>query len=241
VKLRRTDPHTLLGAYALGAVAGADRARFERHLGVCESCRQEARGLREAAGRLAAAAAAAPPDRMRERVLATAAQTRQLPPLARATSAWPGRRWGVAIGCGLLAVALAIGGIAINTQHQLSEEQAHARAMAAVLDAPDATMMTARAVDSGTATVVMSHLERALVFTAARLPALPPSQRYQLWLMGPGGARPEGMLPSPHQGVTAPVVVAGIAAGDKVGLTVEPAGGARHPTSPPVLLLSLPS
>ena len=38
------------------------------------------RGLQETAARLAAAAAAAPPARMRERVLAEAARTRQLPP-----------------------------------------------------------------------------------------------------------------------------------------------------------------
>jgi hypothetical protein len=241
VKIRRTDPHTLLGAYALDALTGADRARFARHLAVCESCRREARGLQEATGRLAAAAVTQPPDRLREHVVATAARTRQLAPLTRETSAWPGRRWGVAIACGLLAVALAVGGIAINTQHQLSVEQAHARDIAAVLNAPDATMMTAQAADGGTATVVMSKLDRALVFTASSLPALPSSRRYQLWLMGPRGAHPEGMLPMPHQGMTAPVVVKGLTAGDKVGLTVEPAGGASHPTAPPVLLLSLTS
>jgi hypothetical protein len=49
------------------------------------------------------------------------------------------------------------------------------------------------------------------------------------------------MLPAPHQGVTAPMVVEGLTAGEKVGLTVEPAGGAEHPTSRPILLLSLPS
>jgi Anti-sigma-K factor rskA/Putative zinc-finger len=241
VKIRRTDPHTLLGAYARDALTGADRARFERHLGVCESCRQEARGLQETTGRLAAGAVTLPPDRMRERVLATAARTRQIPPLTRETSAWPGRRWGMAAACGLLAVALAVGGIAIHTQHQLSQEQAHTGAIAAVLNAPDATMMTGRAVGGGTVTVVMSRLDSALVFTAARLPGLPSSRRYELWLMGPHGARPAGMLPAPHQGMTAPVVVHGLTAGDKVGLTVERAGGASHPTSRPVLLMSMPS
>jgi hypothetical protein len=241
VKILRTDPHTLLGAHALDALSGTERARFARHLGVCESCRQEARGLQEATARLAAAAATRPPDLLRERVLAAAARTRQLPPLTRVTSAWPGRRWGMAIACGLFAVALAFGGVAIDTQHDLSQEQAHTRAIAAVLNAPDATIMTARAVTGGKATVVMSHRDHALVFTAARLPALPSSRRYELWLMGARGAQPEGMLPTAHQGMTAPVVVNGLAAGDKIGLTVEPAGGAKHPTSQPILLLALPS
>ena len=32
MKIRRTDPHTLLGAYALDALTETDRARFARHL-----------------------------------------------------------------------------------------------------------------------------------------------------------------------------------------------------------------
>lgn len=242
MRLRRTDPHTLAGAYALDALAGPDRARFERHLGGCDSCRQEARGLRETTARLAAATVAFPPDRLRERVLAAAARTRQLPPLRTETRAvWPGRRWGMAIVCGCLAIALAFGGIALSTRHQLSQDQAHGRAIAAVLNAPDATMMTARAATRGKATVVMSHRDHALVFTAARLPALPPSKRYQLWLMNSGVPRPAGMLPVARQGMTAPMIVSGLRPGDKVGLTVEPAAGVRYPTSPPVLLLALPS
>jgi anti-sigma-K factor RskA len=41
--------------------------------------------------------------------------------------------------------------------------------------------------------------------------------------------------------MTAPMIVPGIAPGDRMGVTVEPAGGSRHPTSAPVLMLALPS
>jgi anti-sigma-K factor RskA len=41
--------------------------------------------------------------------------------------------------------------------------------------------------------------------------------------------------------MTAPMVVAGLAAGDRMGVTVEPAGGSSAPSSPPVLMLSLPA
>ncbi len=44
----RPEPHTLAGAYALDALAGTDRTRFERHLARCEQCSQEISGLREA-------------------------------------------------------------------------------------------------------------------------------------------------------------------------------------------------
>jgi anti-sigma-K factor RskA len=238
----RADPHTLAGAYALDALDGADRARFERHLSSCAACRQEARGLREATTRLADASVTRPPDGLRERVLATAAQTRQNQPVTtQPQAAWPRRRWGIAIACGVAAIALAFGGLAVSARHQLTQEQARSHAIAAVLNAPDATMMTARAVTGGTVTVVMSHRARSLVFTAARLPGLPGAKRYELWLMGTSGTRPAGKLPAPHGGMTPPIIVSGLRSGDRVAVTVEPAAGARRPTPPMILMLPLPS
>jgi hypothetical protein len=251
VKIRREVPHTLAGAYALDALAEPDRVRFERHIAGCEACRQEAGSLRETAGRLATVSAVPPPPHVREQVLAEAARTRQQPPLtvdALAGSGVGGRgvRWraprmAVAIAGGCILVALVLGGLFIHTQQRLSVEQAHNRAIATILNAPDATIMSAKAATVGSATVVMSHRDRALVLTTAMLPALPAGQRYQVWLMGPRRTRPEGMLPAQHRGMTAPVVVSGVAAGDLVGLTAEPAGGSAVPSSAPVLMLVLPS
>jgi hypothetical protein len=248
VKIRREVPHTLAGAYALDALTEPDRVRFERHLAGCEACRQEAGSLREAAGRLAAVPAVPPPPRVREQVLAEAARTRQQAPLTvdvlagsgRRAVRWRAPRMAVAIAGGCILVALVLGGLFIHTQRSLSVEQAHNRAIATILNAPDATIMSAKAVKSGSATVVMSHRDHALVLTTAMLPALPAGQRYQVWLMGPHRTRPAGMLPVPHRGMTAPVVVSRVAPGDMVGLTVEPASGSTVPSSAPVLMLVLP-
>jgi anti-sigma-K factor RskA len=248
MRIRREVPHTLAGAYALDALTEADRVRFERHLAGCEACRQEAGSLREAAGRLAAVPAVPPPPHVREQVLAEAARTRQQAPLTADVLAGSGRRavrWraprmAVAIAGGCILVALVLGGLFIHTQRSLSVEQAHNRAIATILNAPDATIMSAKAVQSGSATVVMSHRDHALVLTTAMLPALPAGQRYQVWLMGPRRTRPAGMLPVPHRGMTAPVVVSGVAPGDMVGLTVEPASGSTMPSAAPVLMLVLP-
>jgi hypothetical protein len=248
VRIRREVPHTLAGAYALDALTEPDRMRFERHLTGCEACRQEAGSLREAAGRLAAVPAVPPPPHVREQVLAEAARTRQQPPITAGDLAGSGRRairWraprmAVAIAGGCILVALVLGGLFIHTQRSLSAEQAHNRAIATILNAPDATIMSAKAVKSGSATVVMSHRDHALVLTTAMLPALPAGQRYQVWLMGPRHTRPAGMLPVPHRGMTAPVIVSGVAPGDMVGLTVEPASGSTVPSSAPVLMLVLP-
>lgn len=251
MKLRGDDLHTLAGAYALNALSEPERAAFERHLGGCESCRVETGGLSETAARLGAAAAADPPQWLREQVLARAARTRQLPPLVGVTDGGrlamgplglpATRRIAVALAGLAMLVTLTVGGLMFHTQHRLHAAEAHGRAIAAVLNAPDATMMSARARNGGTATVVMSHTDRALVLTTARLPALPAGERYEVWLMGPQGVRTAGMLPAANQGMTAPVVVSGLRAGDRVGLTVEQAGGARRPTTAPVLMLDLSS
>ena len=243
-RFHRTDPHTLAGAYALNALGTADRARFERHLSGCPSCAQETRGLQEATARLSDTLATRPPEEMRGRVMAAAARTRQNPPVLRPARAgvWPGRRWGIAVAGGVLAIALVAGGLAFHMRQMLNQDQARSRAIAAVLNAPDAAMMTVPASTTrGTGTIVMSHRAHALVFTAARLPSLPSSERYELWLMGSSGPRAAGMLPEPRAGMTAPVIVSGLRAGDEFAVSAEPAGGARHPTSQMIMKVALPS
>jgi anti-sigma-K factor RskA len=256
VRLGGGDPHTLAGAYAMDAVAAQDRARFERHLAGCESCRQEIRGLREATAALSAAAAVEPSAAFRETALRAAVQTRQLPPtVTQASTGWPaaegrGRRWlrlggwrsrlAVSLAGALTAVAVAAGLVTYGMQDRLDQAQQHDHAVLAVLTAPDATMVRAHVRTGGMAIVVMSHRERALVFTAADLRLLPAAQSYELWLIGPGGSRAAGMVSgSSRGGMAGPMVVSGLRAGDSVGLTVEPAGGSARPTPPPIVLVRL--
>jgi anti-sigma-K factor RskA len=249
MRLRGSDPHTLAAAYAMDAVPEPERARFERHLAACDSCRQEVRGLREATAALAAAAAVRPPAALKDAALRAAAQTRQLPPaVVREPAPWAavrGRRRprlaaAVAGGVAAVAVAVAAGVVTYGMQHRLDQAELHDHAVAVVLSAPDATMLSAPVSTGGTATVVMSHQERALVFTAADLRGLPTAESYELWLIGPSGSRPAGMISaSGHGRMAGPMVVSGLARGDSVGLTVEPASGSAHPTSRPVLMISL--
>jgi anti-sigma-K factor RskA len=248
MRLRSSDPHTLAGAYAMDALAEPERVRFERHLAGCESCRQEVRGLREATAALGAATAVQPTEALRDATLRAARQTRQLPPpVIQAQATWTGTRkpWRViALAAGLAAVVVAIAVVVgFNTsgmEHRLDQAQQHDHAVAAVLSAPDATMLTGPVSTGGTATVVMSHRERALVFTAAHLRGLPLAKRYEVWLMGPAGDRPAGMMTaSARGGMAGPMVISGLSAGDSVGVTVEPAAGSAQPTTPPVLMINL--
>src|SRR5258708_4026457 len=264
MRTRQAEPPTLAGAYALDALTGTDRARFERHLTRCEQCAAEISGLREATARLAAAAAAEPPPGLTERALAATAHIRQLPPLAPGhPSRWPARHAGAAHPAGpapcprgilqrawmrkltpalagtAVILAAALGLAARSVLYQVQQDQAHSHQVAAVLTAQDATMITARVTTGGTATVVMSGREHALVFAAAGLRPLPSSRCYELWLMAPGDDHRAAMLPDPRQGMTGPVLATGLTPGDRLGLTIEPAGGSPHPTSLVILQVAL--
>jgi anti-sigma-K factor RskA len=249
------DPHTLAAAYAMDAVPEPDRARFERHLAGCESCRQEVRGMREATAALAAASAVRPPAALRDAALRAAAQTRQFPPpvvpartawAERRGRGWPGWRPRLAVtvvgalACVLAAVAVVAGVLAYGMQSRLDQAQRRDHTVAMVLGAPDATMLSAPVRTGGTATVVMSHRERALVFTAADLRVLPSAESYELWLTGPAGSTPAGMIAVSGRGkMVGPMVVSGLSAGESVRLTVEPASGSPRPTSPAIVVIIL--
>jgi anti-sigma-K factor RskA len=243
--------HELSGAYALDALDDAERERFERHLQRCPACADDVRRMTATATAMATAAAAEPPPGLRERVLAAAAATPQLPPLPPSAAAGRrhGRRltrsdWFPRLALGLaaagVAAAVALAVVTVSTQNRLNTVQAQNQQIAAVLSAPDAQIATGTSSAGGTATVVLSYAEQKMIFTSSGLPALPNAKVYELWLLSTGSARPAGLLPQPTDGKTAPVLAAGLTSADKVGVTVEPAGGTSSPTTTPILVMTLP-
>jgi anti-sigma-K factor RskA len=78
-----------------------------------------------------------------------------------------------------------------------------------------------------------------MVFTSHGLPPLPPGKVYQLWFIGPPTVRSAGLLPAAQAGQAGPVLASGLVRGDEIGLTVEPAGGTRKPTTTPILIIKL--
>ena len=254
----RQNLHSLAGPYALDALdSGAEQDRFERHLNRCQTCTAEVRGFRETATRLGMAAAQTPPPEMRDRVMAAVARTRQVPTTDdHARHARPAPRTRpltrlALIGGALAAAAAIVLGIAlVNTQHQLnqaqhqlSQAQAQLQAITAVQTATDAKVINKRTSVGGTVTVTSSASKRQMVLRTSGLPPLPAGKVYQLWLIGrpPNKIRSEGLLATPHNGHTGPVLVSGVLSGDTFGVTVEPEGGTIQPTVTPIVGVPLPS
>jgi anti-sigma-K factor RskA len=249
VSAQRHELHLLTGGYAIDALTDAERAEFEKHLDRCPSCAEEVRGLRETAAKLALATAVTPPPGLRSRVLAAAPHTRQLPPDSRGPLNRPGDRTGwrrlslsrAGLTAGILTLAAALVFlifIQVSTNRQLQQAQASNRQITAVLGAPDARIESMPVTAGGTITAVLSLHQGEGVVTTAGLPSLPGTRVYQLWVLtSSGAARSAGLLTTTSAGSTTPVLADGVQPGDRLGITVEPAGGTAQPTTTPVVIL----
>lgn len=239
------DLHTLTGAYALHALSDGERAEFEHHLQECPACRHEVAELQATAARLGAAVAVEPPEQLRSEVLNRVHRVRQLPPAAEPSGAvLRGRRWPLAV-AGLAAAAAAVVAVVFGVRVAgLNEDVDRAESHAAelqrgtaqlgeVLAAPDARVVRSRG--SLPATAVVSAELGKVAFVPGRMPAPADGRTYQLWLIGPEGARSAGLLATPAHPVVTPLR----AGAEQLGVTLEPSGGSRQPTTRPLLLLRI--
>ncbi|UCM90492.1 anti-sigma factor [Streptomyces marincola] len=243
--------HLLSGAYVLNALDEDERAEFERHLSQCAACAAEVGELAETAARLGSAVAVPPPPEMRHRLLRTIATVRQDPPAAAPGSArragprlWRAGRLALAAS---VAAAAALGGAAVwqwqearEAEQRVEQAREEASRLARVLSAADATTTSGRLPDGARAIVVASRAEDRAAFVASALPAPPDGMVYQLWFADDGAMRPAGLL-DPEATQQALLMDGPLAEASGMGITVEPAGGSRQPTSEPLAVLAFGS
>jgi anti-sigma-K factor RskA len=229
VKVMRDDLHVLTGSYVLDAISETEREEFERHLQNCPTCDAEVRGLRETAARLALACAVTPPARMEQQVLAATYRTRHRRRVQPERALRFPRRIAVLAAAASVAAAVALGITQLSARHQLD----HARdtAIARVVTAPDACVEAARTSAGGNVTVVTSAALREAVVSTSGMASLPSSRVYQVWVMSPSGARSAGLMHGSS------LLASSVRPGDRIGITVEPAGGTTQPTTTPVAVL----
>ena len=233
------DLHTLTGAYAVNALSDIERTAFEAHLTRCVSCAVEVAELAATAARLGVAVESPPPPQLRARVLAAAAETRQVSPhTARVPN--PRRvRWAG----GLLAAACLVAAVFVTVQYtesdqdrQLAQLSSEYSRFSDFLSTPDAKLINGKAPNGATGTAVVSASRDEALFLAKDLPDPGDGRIYQLWLIGAdNNPHPAGLL----QSRSTPVVVSGLTGAKEVALTVEPSGGSEKPSTPPVMAMPL--
>ncbi|MDQ0962895.1 anti-sigma-K factor RskA [Streptomyces sp. B4I13] len=260
---RREDLHSLAAPYALDALEGDERCRFDKHLKTCDRCSAEVRALTEDAVRLAWSTAAPPPAALRDRVLAAVQRTPQessraparehapqLPPHVWGTRPPPKRSraprarrplfvpFATATAAAALVVASLFAVQADRTRDELNAERAQAREIAHVLAAPDARASTGRDARGRSIGVIASAADGEAIVTLSGYGDLPTGQVHQLWLMRPD-AQPRSL--GLFAGDT-PLVATGLdKAATSLAVTVEPDGGSPQPTTQPVVQLTLKS
>jgi hypothetical protein len=223
------DVHALTGAYVLDAVDDLEHRRFEHHLAACGTCALEVAELRETTTRLALAATATPPPRLRAEVLGRIGRVQQdrrrrtLPRLRAAAAAV------LLVACGALGVLQA-------RQHQTLDEARHqATAMTTILHAQDARLVR-QEVGTGRLTLVTSRSRNSLLLVADDLPPAPSGHTYQVWTIDTA-YHPAGLLTVENG--DAQLAADGLGTATRVGLTVEPEGGSQAPTTPPLATMTI--
>ena len=233
-----SDMHPLSGAYAVDALDDIERARFERHLAECPDCTAEVASLREAAAMLSHSAETGPSADLRAKVLAEISTVRPLPPRAPAQEVVHrhARRLPRLVVAAVAAVVLAAG-VGLTTWHPWDRNQSGQPSVAAqVMDAPDSKRQTLEVPGGGSATVVHSRSLGKAVLITKDMPKAPSDKVYELWLQDAEGVmNPAGLMTG---GRTHQTVVLRGNAGEStgVGITVEPAGGSKSPTTDPLAL-----
>ena len=240
------DLHALAAAYALDAVDPEEAAAFERHLLTCAACLEEVREMRETAARLGASAAAEPPAALRSRVLGEAAQTPQHHEVSdRAVVDLAERRsrrstvngWLAGVAAAAVLVA---GGLGISTyqaSQRADDAEIAAEQITSLLADPGTVVERTQIAGGGTGTLVVAPDGEQAAFLTASLPRTESSETYQLWAIDETGATSVGLL-QPDAGRATALV--DLPAGTTTfGMSVEPAGGSKAPTTDPVLLVEL--
>lgn len=246
--------HALSGAYVVDALDDHEREVFEEHLPGCLDCQAEVASLREATAELAHDAALTPPASLRASVLAGIAGVRPLPPLAPTpheaprerlapvTSLGsrrerrPRRRLATAV-AGLAAAAAVATGVVLQPW-QDTPDVSQISAADQVVTAGDAQKVSLGFTDGSHADVYRSKSKGQAVLVTHGMAAPPSGKTFELWLRDASGTmRPAGLMTSAGDNK---VLLRGDAArATAVGITVEPKGGSRRPTSKPIAMFDL--
>ncbi len=235
----QTSLSDLLPLYALGVLSETESAKVEAWLAQSVQAREELRGYeamltglaltvqpRKASPRLTAEFK----DRL-EKLAANSASSTALPTVSQTVKGLPRFRWALALAALLLVVLVSLGVYALVTA------QNNAQSIQAILSDTKATRVALAPQNGGSGAVTFVRVDSQLqCVVLAELPPLPSESQYQLWLTNQNGERESSLVFDGSQTnrqwlMTVPDVNDHYVA---VGITIEPRGGSKQPTTPPI-------
>ncbi len=212
--------HELAGVYAVDALDDVERARFERHLVGCSECQRQVEMMRRAM--LDEIEPVAPSADLKERVMTAIEEAPQVEVIARPTRP----RWVPVLVAAVVALVLAIGGLAGSTQRRIT----------AVLTAADVVEVSLDVTDPGRGQVAEARLAYSIaaegaVLLLTGLDEIASDRTYEAWVI-PAGADPipAGLFIAGGSEEDQVLLKADVEAGVVVAITEEPAGGVDAPT-----------
>ena len=251
------SPRDLAAAYALGALTPDEAAQFEAYLATSAEARHEVSEYREVAALLALVGPESAPGRaLRDRVLArVGGQSAPPQPSAPRASSGRAREYGlwVALAASLLLV-MGLGAAVVSTGRQLAAAKQIAASAGQQLAARDATLdailapgvqlvqLTASGDPEPGIQLFWDRQRHRAIVNGYRLRPVAQGKAYQLWFIKDGKPVPSVTFKPAPDG-RASVGTVPVPAGGSISaaaVTVEPEAGSLQPTSPILLVGTLP-
>lgn len=228
------DVSGLAGLYALDALDGPDLERFEAYLVSHPEALAEVIEFQEAAARLASITVQPAPPSMRDEVLSSLGDVRQVPPsldVARARRRSPAQRVAGIAAAVLVLLGVGAGGYLIGTS---GEDATDVDEVALVLANDDASVVNLSG-EGLSARLVYSNSAGRGVVVSDSLEPLGDDLTYELWQLQGDEAIPVGLFTPDPDGVVDVALPVELADADAVAVTIEPAGGSETPTLPIIM------
>jgi hypothetical protein len=139
-----------------------------------------------------------------------------------------------AVAAGALFAGGTITGVTLTNRPAATQQ---ASELAAIVAASDVQRESAPIAGGGTATVVASADLGRSALLANDLPPAPDGKTYQLWYITGGNPTSAGLMSGSHASGEWTVLDGRYSPGSTIGMTVEPAGGSKRPTTKPIVAI----
>ncbi len=139
----------------------------------------------------------------------------------------------LAIAAAFLVGAVGVGGY-VNEHNQASDLRADRAAISKIVSASDAQTTNKAFEGGGHVRLISSDIADGAYIVASDMPSPGTGKVYQVWVVKDDSPVSEGVFTTDGE-----MVMKDLNGADRIAITVEPAGGSKQPTTPPITTLAV--